>query len=410
MPTEQMQSDVLIIGAGIVGLTFALALSQSTPLSIAIVDRALPLAMPLTIDHDLKKHHRVSAISLASERIFKRLGVWDAIVDQGDSTFSEMAVWDQAGQTLHFSSQSIASSHLGHMIENEVIQAALLQKLQSYPQVKQYNPIQLLSYHEEKEQIILETNIGIFSTRLAVASDGGQSWLRDKAGITCHKKKYNEEALVATLLLKESHDHIAKQGFLSTGAIASLPLKDAHLTSLVWYLPNALMTKIRSLSKDDFCREVTAAFSHHIGEVIDASPHQVFSLVKQNATQYVKAHLALLGDAAHTVHPLAGQGVNMGLLDAASLVDVIQEALFNRRDFASLTTLRKYERWRMADHAPWLFGIDWIKYLFEHSWPGLTYVRAFGLKMLNQFPALQIPFIHYAVGHRSDLPILAKIE
>lgn len=395
--------DIVIVGAGLIGSVLACALAQQTSLSIALLE-AQPASVTWSLDH---YHHRVSAIALSSQRIFQSLNVWDEIKKNRVSPFTQIHVWDEAGKgEIHFSSEEIAEFYLGYIIENNLMQAVLAEKIKQYPQIKVFSPVNLTAFQQTEKNIQLTTVDGnLFTAQLAVAADGANSWLREQAKIAVEKNPYGQEALVATVRTTLPHQQTARQVFTQRGPLAFLPLADANLSSIVWSTDEA--KHLQDLAVNPFKTKLAQAFAYRLGEIQEVESRQVFPLYKQQAAQYVKPRLAMVGDAAHMLHPLAGQGANLGLLDAASLVDVIQDALKHSRDFASLPNLRRYERWRKADNVAMLMGVDLIKNLFESDKKITQQARTFGLNATQHLRWLKNIFTRHAVGNRQGLPLLA---
>lgn len=399
-----MKFDVIIVGGGMVGLTLACALAQQTSLTIGVLEAQ----SNSQVWNDKVYHHRVSAIALASQRIFQALNVWDSIASKRVSPFHQISVWDH-DQALHFHSHDIAEPQLGYIIENVLIQSALNEKIRDHAQVTLLSSVKLTGIEENKEGIRLTTaDEKTLQASLVIGADGAASWIREQAGIALSAKPYEQTAIVATVRTAISHGHIARQVFLEGGPLAFLPLADATLSSIVWSLPTAAAKKLMSDSATDFAAALSKAFSERLGAVVDVADRFTFPLQTQTAAQYVKSRLALIGDAAHTVHPLAGQGVNMGLLDAASLAEVIKQALLQRRHFHSLPTLRRYERWRKADNQMLLWGIDSLQRLFAEERPAWQSLRLLGLSLTKQLQPLKNMFMRQAVGDRDGLPPLAQ--
>ncbi|OGT54205.1 MAG: hypothetical protein A3F43_01695 [Gammaproteobacteria bacterium RIFCSPHIGHO2_12_FULL_42_10] len=397
-----MKHDIVIVGGGVPGLTLALALAQSTSLSVAVLEARDCVRL-------FKRDARVSAITQASKRIFKKLGVWSAIHAQAIQSFTRIECWDEAGNEIDFHCETLAMSALGYIVENQAIQFVLQEALQSYCTAQIFYSTKLIALHEKEDAIMLSTDTGqVFHAKLVVAADGAMSFVRERAQIILDKKDYNEEAIVATITTTAMHEQIARQCFLKTGPVALLPLSDSYRTSLVWTLPTAEAKQYMDLKPDDFCKALTCVFSKRFSEVVVVEGRQSFRLCKQQAQQCVKPRIALLGDALHTVHPLAGQGMNMGLLDAAALFEIIHTAIAHHRDFGSHAVLRRYARWRKADNFPMSVGIDWIKQLFAANTPVISLVRVSGLQILNRFPTIKNYFARYAVGERNGLPKLAQ--
>jgi 2-octaprenylphenol hydroxylase len=206
------------------------------------------------------------------------------------------------------------------------------------------------------------------------------------------------------------HQQTAYQRFLASGPLAFLPLQDAHTASIVWSTSAAEAQRLLALDDAQFCAELGAAFEFKLGNILHTGKRQCFNLQMRHANDYVKPRLALLGDAAHTIHPLAGQGVNMGLLDAASLTEVITKALARGRDFASIATLRRYERWRKAENLTMLAFVDGIKFIFANNNKAFQSMRLLGLTMMDKMQVIKHFFANYAAGNRGDLPELASCQ
>lgn len=398
--------DIVIVGGGMVGMTLAAALSKKTNLSIAILEASVDDA-PFTPE---TYHHRVSAIALSSARIFESLQIWDDIKQKRVSPFTAIQVWDGNSKAdLQFECNEIGEPVLGYIIENNVMQNALRETLKLQPQIHFISPVKLTEFHEHDDYVTLVADDNThYQARLAVAADGARSWLREQAGIRVHTADYDQEAIVASVVTALPHEKIARQVFLPAGPLAFLPLHDAHTSSIVWSLPKTEARRLVSLDEQAFKLALTNAFSGRLGEVVNVSKRFTFPLRKQQAEHYVSARIALVGDAAHVMHPLAGQGVNLGLLDAASLADVIADAVMNSHDFGCISSLRRYERWRRADNIALLTGVDIIKHLFASEHASIQTARAIGIAVTSRLAVLKNIFTRYAVGCRDDLPMLAK--
>jgi 2-polyprenylphenol 6-hydroxylase len=402
----QTSYDIIIVGGGMVGLTLACALAEQCTLSIAVLEAKLP-----THDWQLSPyHHRVSAVALSSRRILESLEVWEAIAKKRVSPFTKIHVWDALNQAdIHFDSTAIAEPCLGYIIENNLIQSALQERIKHYPHLTWMTPVELSSWCVNENHAQLTTSDGrVLTTRLAVAADGAQSWLRKEAGIEVDREDYAQGAIVAAVRTALPHERIARQVFLPTGPLAFLPLAEPTLSSIVWSLPSELAEMHRDSQVHEFKHALAQAFSHRLGEVVDVDKRYVFPLQRQQARHYVKPRVALVGDAAHTMHPLAGQGVNLGLLDAASLAEMIVEAHHQGRDFAAFANLRRYERWRRADNLALLGGVDGIKCLFASEKKSIQTLRSMGLTLTNRFNWIKNMFIRHAVGDRRGLPRIAR--
>lgn len=399
------QYDVVIVGGGIVGLTMALALAQQTTLSIALVDQK-----KLLVDWKNKNAMtRVSAVSLASERIFRRLNCWAAIQEKRVSPYTKMQVWEaEGGGEIHFDADSLQVQALGYIIEDNVIRQSLLEKLEAYDQVKLFSPLKLISLKEQANAVVLQAeNDFSLKAKLVIASDGGDSWVRDQAEIPLKTRDYDHDALVATVRTEFAHESTARQRFLPTGPLAFLPLTEAHECSIVWSAPPEQISLLLSQADEVFKKTLAQAFGRALGEVTVCSQRMSFPLKMRHAKHYVHPRLALIGDAAHTIHPLAGQGLNLGLLDAACLLEVIVDAMAKNRDFAAWSTLRRYERWRKGDNVMMLAAVEGLKRLFMSESKPMKHWRNRGLNLADQLSFVKNALASYAMGNRDDMPKLA---
>ena len=349
--------DIIIVGGGMVGMALACMLAKRTTLSIAVLEAR---------KHSLSSSPRVSAIALSSQKIFQSLQVWDDIRHKGVSPFRKIIAWDAAEKgEIVFDSNEMAESLLGYIIDNNLIQTALENKARHSSQIEIVSPVLLTDVITYEDAVECITDDGrIFKAKLAVAADGANSWLRKKVGIAIEKLDYHQHAIVATVQTALPHHETARQIFLTTGPLAFLPLSEKNTSSIVWSLPDEEATRLMNLSAEDFQQELAQAFEYRLGDVVNIEQRYIFPLSRQKTSSYIKDRIALVGDAAHTVHPLAGQGANMGLLDAASLTDVIVDAMLHHRDFSGRSTLRAYERWRKADNLMMFAGVDMLKNLF----------------------------------------------
>ncbi len=396
--------DIVIVGGGMVGMTLACALAKQTALSIAVLEVKSSAPSWTSASY----YPRVSAIALSSQRIFDSLQIWQAMQQRRVSPFTQMQVWDDEAR-IHFDSAEIAETVLGYIIENNVIETTLYEKIKQYPFIHLLSSARLTNMQVHENEVRLEVNNEWITTQLAIAADGAQSSLRMHAGIEVNEHDYDQAAVVATVRTELPHQQTARQVFLETGPLAFLPLSDPHYSSIVWSLPTVKAKESLDLDVGEFSQRLANAFSLTLGSQLQVEQRYLFSLRRQQAKNYIKPRIALVGDAAHTIHPLAGQGVNMGLLDAASLVDVLVAAIQQHRDFASLDTLRRYERWRKADNMAMFAGVDAIKTLFAADKKMMQAMRRKGLALTNEFRGIKNRLVDYACGNRAGLPTLAKV-
>ncbi|OGT45400.1 MAG: hypothetical protein A3E83_00220 [Gammaproteobacteria bacterium RIFCSPHIGHO2_12_FULL_41_20] len=406
LPTSSY--DIIIVGAGIVGATLACALAQTTSLRIALIDaKAITPASWPEDSYD----YRVSAISLASQRIFQALQVWPNIIAKRIGPFTTMYVWnDTTNDTIQFASADISEPCLGHIIENSAIHASLVKQVSQHSQIELLSPVNLATIQETPEYIDLHTiDAHILRTKLLIAADGARSWVRKQIGIETQSSQDQQTAIVTTVQTEYPHQHTAWQRFLPTGPLAFLPLADQQHCSIVWSLPTIPdAQRILSLDDSTFAQQLGNAFALRLGKILSVEKRFAFPLQRHLAKTYIKPRIALIGDAAHTIHPLAGQGVNLGLLDASALYDVLDNALKNNRDFASFATLRRYERWRKGDNLLMFKAMEWFNTLFRSQNPMLKTIRQRGITLANEISWLKNSFMRHAMGLQKDLPSLAR--
>ena len=402
MSTAQ-QFDVVIIGGGMVGATLARALAN-TRLSVAIIEPQPPQAQTMATRFDL----RVSAITRASQRIFEALGVWDDMVARRVSPFREMHVWEEQGKEIHFDSADLSEPYLGHIIENSVITAGLYDGIE-----QQANLTCLFGQHcqqlertPQAWQLQLDEGSSL-QAALVVGADGSRSWLRQQMQITVRGWDYDHAAVVTYVKTEKPHQETAWQRFVNKGPLAFLPLSDGY-SSIVWSTQPDNAKRLCDLPEADFGEELASAFAFRLGRILEVGPRAMYPLRFLMADQYVKSGIALIGDAAHTMHPLAGQGVNLGLLDAAALAEVLYDANKARRSIGSLQTLRRYERWRRSENLSMLVMVDQIQRLFGNEQPLLRWLRTTGMDIVGRIPLAKDEIIEHAMGNRGDLPKLAR--
>lgn len=396
--------DVVIIGGGMVGLTLACALGDSR-LQVAVIEAHLPESIQQNDDYDL----RVSAISRASQQVFSNLNVWQGMKSQRVSAFEHMHVWDATGDgEIDFSAAELGIDALGHIVENRVTQLALLEQVQEFDNIDCLCPVQVeaINYHEASSHILLQDGNEI-SARLLVGADGAHSRVREAAGIGLDQTEYDQKAIVCVVKTTLSHQQTAWQRFLPAGPLAFLPLGNGQ-SSIVWSSISEQADALLELNESDFCHQLEQAFEYKLGRIESIGQRAAFPLVRRHAETYIKPGLALVGDAAHTIHPLAGQGVNLGVLDAASLAQIIIKADKMGHNIASQSTLRQYERWRRGENTIMMFSMSGFKNLFSNEQSELSLIRNAGLNLVNSLQPLKYKFMRHAMGLEGDLPDLAR--
>lgn len=398
--TNSQHYDVIIVGGGMVGYALACALGNTT-LRVALVEANAADQQWSADSFDL----RVSAITRASQDFLNNLGVWQTIAADRISAYQEMHVWDAGGNgNIHFDCADIGEPNLGHIIENRVITRALAQHASQLDNLHVYcpNKPRLLQLDAESAQLQLDDDRWLDAT-LLVGADGGQSWVRQQVGIAVDVRDYQQTAVVANVTTEHPHQHTAWQRFLPTGPLAFLPLTDKqnssrHISSIVWSTSAEQAERLCEIDEDTFKQELETAFAAKLGKILSVGPRARFPIRGQHASHYVKPHLALIGDAAHTIHPLAGQGVNLGFADAHCLARTIISAHDSHKPIGSFKTLRRYERSRRGDNLLMLEAMGVFKQLFSNNTPGLRELRNAGLNLTDRITPLKHFFMTQALG------------
>lgn len=402
--------DVVIVGSGVAGAVAALAIAKDTSLNVVVIEARENYHV---WQADKSYATRVSAISHASKHILQHLDVWQAIQAKRLSPYKKMRVWDACGSGLvNFDSAEMGEENLGYIIEDHVIRSSLIEKYSHYENIEYLCPLKIVELKETPECLVVTCDDGrTIEANLLIAADGANSCLRKMRQIELASHDYQHTAIVATVQTSLPHQHTAWQRFLPSGPLAFLPLDNTHVSSIVWSATHDYAKQLMQYDDIHFKNELEKQFDYTLGEIVQVSARQAFSLRMQHAKHYVQHRFALIGDAAHTIHPLAGQGVNLGLLDAATLAEIIVDTYHKGRDYAHLAALRRYERWRKTDTQAWLGMVETLKQLFANQYTAIKCIRNLGLHVTNQIPWIKKFLITYALGKRSDLPKLAyKLE
>jgi len=397
MSAEIIRSDIVVVGAGMVGAAAALGLANLGYQVTVVEARSAPAEFdPAFVDN------RVSAVTRASEQLLNKLGVWDAICDMRISPYEQMHVWDSDDNgAIHFDAADLGEPSLGYIIENSVIQLALWQALQSHDKVLLMNPATVVEVCEDatdRRLLTLDDQRQI-ETQLLIAADGKHSRLRDLLGIETRGWLYDQHALVATVTTA-GHQYTAWQRFMPAGPLAFLPLSTDNdkACSIVWSTSPEMAQSLMALPEDDFLQQLQQASQGYLGPISAVESRSVFPLELKHAQTYIKPGFALIGDAAHAIHPLAGQGVNLGFEDVVALLDILQSARQQSRHPGHLHSLRKYERARKGDNLLMLASMDGFKRLFSNRIKALSVLRSSGLNLVNQSGALKNFLVRYAMG------------
>jgi len=403
-------TDIVVVGAGMVGAAAAALLARRAPgAALTVLDAdAPPRWRP-----DEEPGLRVSALSEASRRVLAACGAWQEIAAERISPYSAMRVWDGAvpagGQgAIRFDASQVAAPVLGHIVENELVRQALRNALLGLENVRVLDGARLeaLTLDGERAELVLEDGRRLHA-RLVVGADGAASPSRAMAGLEVRGHDYEQRAVVCNLRCQLPHQETAWQRFLPEGPIALLPLADGRV-SIVWSTTPQKAEALLAADDEAFRIAVAEASDGCLGQVLEAGPRAAFPLRMRHAPVYTRARYALAGDAAHTVHPLAGQGVNLGFLDAAALAEVVGAGLAAGRDPGDPALLRRYERWRKPENILAMRAFDGINRLFSNEDPGLGALRRVGLTAVDRLAPLKGVFIRRAMGLDGDLPATAR--
>ena len=449
--------DVLVIGGGPVGACVGALLVQgagrgaagrrtATPFRVAVLEPSRP-QMPAG---DSPVDPRVVAVSRSSERILVAAGAWDRIsaavsvgarapadavkaVSEVSPTgarttvgaaladgvtasvprlnpYERMRIWHESvapgsSGALVFDAADVGEPNLGYILENRVLQAALLDTFEAAGGI--IEPAQFVGLRIETDAVRVETTNGTLAARLVIGADGAQSSVRQAVGLTADASDYRQTAIVATVATERPHEKTALQRFMRDGTLAFLPLADGT-TSIVWSADNDVASVLLCGPPTDFAAELDRASDGALGATRLVSERASFPLRRLAAHHYVAQRVALVGDAAHVVHPLAGQGVNLGLLDAAALAQLLLDAHQEREDPGALRVLRQYERWRKSEVAFMSSAIDTFDRFLAHGRGPLSKLAQRGLGWVNRSQELKRFFIARALGTEGELPRVAK--
>jgi 2-octaprenyl-3-methyl-6-methoxy-1,4-benzoquinol hydroxylase/2-octaprenylphenol hydroxylase len=394
--------DVAVVGAGAVGTALALALDQAD-FSVVLVEAR----EPTRFEH-ARYDPRVYALSPATLALLTRVGVRDALAGLRASPYGRMRVWqDEAVRGIEFDAALIGEPDLGWIVEDSALRQVLWDAL-ARSRVELRTPAQIERFEPAANDVRLSLDSGnAIRASLAVAADGATSPLRALAGLGIDPEPYGECGVVAHVSTAQPHQRTAWQRFTPDGPLAFLPLADGR-SSIVWSVRDAQARELLRLPEAEFSARVADAFQHQLGEVLVAGERLAFPLRLQLARRWIGPRIALAGDAAHAVHPLAGQGLNLGFLDVGALVATLTEVREMGVDTGSQKSLRAYERWRQGDAVAAARGFDLLDGLFRSDAPGLSWLRGTGLALVDQFATLKRELAWHAAGFAGRVPPLCR--
>jgi 2-octaprenylphenol hydroxylase len=393
--------DVLIVGGGPVGACAGALLAHGS-LRVCILEPKRPSPPTGQLDS------RVVAISRASERILNSAGAWTRVAGPRIEAYERMRIWHESNSpanALVFDAADVGEPNLGYIIENRLLQTALLDAFTAAGGQLQAADFQQLQVGADA--VTVDTSAGTLSAKLVIGADGAKSAVRESVGLTASVSDFNETAIVATVATERSHEKTAWQRFMRNGTLAFLPLADGT-SSIVWSADNGLAADLVAMSVADFNTELTRASDVALGSTRLVSERITFPLKRVDAHRYVTQRCALIGDAAHVVHPLAGQGVNLGLLDAATIAQLVLDARAEREDPGALRVLRPYERWRKSEVAFMSTAIDAFDRFLAHGTGPVSKLAQRGLGWVNRSQEIKRMFVTRALGVAGELPRAAR--
>ncbi len=400
-------TEMVIGGAGFAGLALAIALRQGLggSFSVTVIDPALGAAQ--------SKDPRASAIAAAARRLFTAIGVWDAVADRAqpilDMTVTDSKLDDAVRPSfLSFGGDVEAGEPFAHMIENRHLIDALVAKAKELDIDLRAGAVE--GFEQKPGAIGVQLSNGeTIAARLLVGADGAHSRIREAAGIATHGWNYDQAAIVTTVGHERDHNGRAEEHFLPAGPFAILPLTGKRV-SIVWTESAEEAQRIVALPDADFHAELEKRFGLHLGDLEVIGPRRAFPLGLFTARSFIGERLALVGDAAHIIHPIAGQGLNMGLRDIAALAEAVADAARLGLDIGSLQVLENYQRWRRFDTMTMGVATDGLNRLFSNNSDVLRLARDIGLGLVERIPSLKHAFIREAAGFTGDVPKLLKGE
>lgn len=390
--------DVMINGGGMVGLALANLLPES--ITVTVIDPFPSESLDnLLAGGGDQFDSRVSAISKKSQQILMQTGAWQAIPEHRITPYQNMQVWEANGSaSLTFSAQQIATENLGTIVENKLLRAALMQQAKKRPRVTVIaSRVKSVERNESNVKVELESGNRVEAS-LMVGADGALSNTREAFNFEVSEQSYQQLALVANIKTQQSHQYTAWQRFLTSGPIAYLPLPDTQQCSIVWSANQTLANELLALPEAQLESRIAAAMDHRLGNVQLLTQCQSFPLIARHSHQYLQERVALIGDAAHTIHPLAGQGVNLGFADAAQLAKQIAQLHHNKKDIGRLLNLRPFERARKADNHLTQKAMTALNWVYQQQHPAMVLARNLGVSSINNSPVIKNKLMKQAMG------------
>lgn len=400
-------SDVIVAGGGLNGPALALALAQAG-LSVTVVDAA-PARQRAADEFD----GRAYALAIASQKLLAAIGVWPALAADAQPMMDVKAADGRPGEGaapffLHFDARELVQPPVGYMLEDRFLYRAFLDAMQADPRITLIHDTAVTAQQEAPGGITATLSDGReLTAKLLVGADGRRSGVAERAGITREGWDYGQIALVAAIAHEKPHNGVAYQYFMTSGPLAILPLT-GNRSSIVWSETRERAAAIAALDDADFLEVLRPRFGDFLGEISLAGPRFSYPLNLTLARAYAAPRVALIGDAAHGVHPIAGQGLNLGLRDVGALAQVLVEAMRRGEDIGALDILERYQSWRRFDSTSLALGMDAVNKLFSNDNPVLRAGRDLGMGLVNAIPSLRQNFMRQAAGLSGDVPRLLQ--
>ncbi len=395
-----IKSDIVIIGGGMIGLTVACAIAEDS-LKVTVIEAADP-----TIFKDKGFDGRTCAIAYSSRKFFEKIGVWEGMSKNAGDILDIRIIDGESPLFLHYDHKEVGDEPMGHIVENRHIRKSLMNKVNAYKNIELLAPAKYkhIKYDADKVSIDLEDGNHI-EAKLLIAADGRNSQIRENANIPITKWSYNQTAIVCTVYHEKQHNGVAVERFLPSGPFASLPLgnidggkKKNHYSSLVWTEKDSLIDAYMNMSEDLFNEQMCLRFGDWLGEVKIIGDRWSYPLSLISAKNYTAKRMCLVGDAAHGMHPIAGQGLNYGLRDAEEISNLVKKTASLGLDIGGMSVLEQYQKARKFDNISMLAATDIINRLFSNDIAPIKAARRVGLAIVNQLPPIKKIFMKQAMG------------
>lgn len=377
-------TDLIIVGAGLAGLTLACLLEKQTSYRIIIVERELAI------------RQRVSAVNSLSVAVWRHLNIWNTEVLQA-SPYQHMCVWDHCGGEMTFDASYISDEPLGYIVQDQVLHHALLNKIKNSTQVRLLTDESCLEILQYDDQVCLQTQNSTIYAKYMIGCDGAQSWVREHMKFAMKSWSYDHIAITAQVTVEKSHRQTAWQKFTTEGPLAFLPLLDSHQSSIVWSVAPERAEALLALTEDEFARELQFSFESQLGKIQSVGPRSSFPLMMRHSKGYLENRVILCGDAAHTIHPLAGQGLNLAMQDVAGLVGAFIKI---QQGDNAVRALRHYERERKAENWQMILVLEFIKRAYQIKHPAIQMMVKTGTAILNKINPIKSLILQFASGKK----------